>query len=553
MKTKATLVCVLTVLVFSVLLYAQQKPSGVTLRGKIVYSDTGNPVRRAFVSLTRISLVKTETNGVVGTNSHSVDDGDFSTGKVLTGDEGQYEFENVPEGTYYLIVFQDGIYDPDQSDIDNPSFQKIVVAGSGEIDLDLVAQRGGIITGSVRHSDGTPASNIAVSILDSNYIPDNNSDYHEVKTDDRGIYRAAGLRPGSYTVSITEPMITNIKYENSKVRTYFPNTQKLSEAQRFDVYLGRATENVDFVLPEYQFGKIVGTIVTKDNKTPVGRGDLSMFSEPGQDSSSIEVDENGKFEIEEINPGNYWFFYRKGGLTKAIEVDGKNYSVQSLQVDVGAGESKEVVIELPEAGLISGVIKGLSSLDEDKRRRVSRDCLLIFSSADQKEVSGIQFVEKGQLTFSTTKLPPGDYKISTFGNMPYFVERLLVNGRRVESISIESGEEKKDVELWISDKIGRVKLISKKENDMEGYALIPSNGSASYIPFDFDLGFTDRASVGIAARPGSYSLVKFNTTQEIFHLSLFPETMTSELRARAKVILENVLVEEGKITEIRID
>ncbi len=85
-------------------LFGQTASAGGSIRGKIILSDGGTPLHNVIVNLVQLKR-STETD-----------------------DQGAYEFQNVPPGTYTILAHMEGF--PDQT-------QQVVVAAGGSATLDF--------------------------------------------------------------------------------------------------------------------------------------------------------------------------------------------------------------------------------------------------------------------------------------------------------------------------------------------------------------------------------------------------------------------------------
>jgi hypothetical protein len=132
------------------------------VRGKVVYDDTGRPVRYANVFL-------------MNENGHPGKSG-------LTDKDGAFEIKGVSEGTYYATVNAPGLITPFGQSGDmfeaeikrqvNPELisslkdfsPAIKVDGKGETTVEVRAKRGGAINGKITYADGDPAVNVGLTI-----------------------------------------------------------------------------------------------------------------------------------------------------------------------------------------------------------------------------------------------------------------------------------------------------------------------------------------------------------------------------------------------------
>jgi hypothetical protein len=296
-----------------------------TVRGRAVFDDTDRPIRRASVSLL-------STNG----SSQSV---------AKTNASGEFEITNVRAGSYFVMVDVIGVLTPisfvnlqetnrERYNFDEirKYFTEVVVDGENSVSIKVRARRGGAISGKVTYSDGDPA--IGVRLIITRNIDGKMARFitnldpamlFGIRTDDRGMFRIAGLPPGEYKLAAAEsvdhgdgkatpeylpfPSLT----ETSLLVTYYPGTTKLEDAAVLQVNAGQEHNEINISLAERALGKISGTVVAKRDRKPLAparlnlrpKDDKAPASPLGESGTTINSDENGQFEFKEIPDGVY--------------------------------------------------------------------------------------------------------------------------------------------------------------------------------------------------------------------------------------------------------
>jgi hypothetical protein len=88
-----------------------------------------------------------------------------------------------------------------------------------------------------------------------------------LKTDDRGVFRVAGLPAGDYIVRVVENVSHSEKGNsqdgefmamtgfnpNSMVATYYPNTSNLKKAETIKIEIGQEQTDVNITIPNASF------------------------------------------------------------------------------------------------------------------------------------------------------------------------------------------------------------------------------------------------------------------------------------------------------------
>ena len=122
-----------------------------------------------------------------------------------------------------------------------------VVEGEAVTKIDFILVRGGVVTGRITDSEGHPIIGERVSITLKDGSPDTGGPMAMLsgprnRTDDRGIYRAYGLAPGSYRVSVGQAAsagaVSIMGMGGSQyVKTFYPGVlmsprQRLSKSRK---------------------------------------------------------------------------------------------------------------------------------------------------------------------------------------------------------------------------------------------------------------------------------------------------------------------------------
>ena len=164
---------------------AQQSPKGGAITGRVL-GDDGNPLAHAGVQVN-----EAEARGP-NRASH----------QTTTDDEGYFRVANLPPADYYITASAEG-YLHAQALATDPSVQDKRYFRPGAT-VTITLKKGGVITGRVTDAEDRAVVAVQVSL---EYVRDEFDRpmaaawvEKDGLTDDRGVYRLFGLRPGSYLI-----------------------------------------------------------------------------------------------------------------------------------------------------------------------------------------------------------------------------------------------------------------------------------------------------------------------------------------------------------------
>ena len=330
--------------------------TGIVFAGKAMQQAPSRSSRTAAVS----GVV---TDGTTGKGIRAVEvtlggSGLPEAPSTLTDSQGRFVFQNLPASTRYSISAARPGYAGGNSLRRFPVFPRPFALADGEwiADVRIVLWRLGGISGRVVDENREPLVNIPVRVLTRVPVAGTVrwAAGPAVRTDDRGMYRVAGLTRGSYLVNVpsvqssvpvdtpahavaghapnqstafvASPRVVGIESAGSLVvldhyatpppasRTayaiaYYPNTSTLADATPVDLADSEEEHNIDFVLrpvPTVRVsGRVSGPVESQSGLIirllPEGAEALG----PGSEQATALVGRDGAFTMPRVPAGRY--------------------------------------------------------------------------------------------------------------------------------------------------------------------------------------------------------------------------------------------------------
>ncbi|MBL8219876.1 MAG: carboxypeptidase regulatory-like domain-containing protein [Bryobacterales bacterium] len=269
-----------------------QTPGKITFDGQVVNSLTGEPVRKA--SLTLEPTAKGEPVS------------------AAAGLDGKFLFPEVPAGVYRLIVRKEGFAEVTIGRRNGPpGLREPLSFATGDRKTAYAVKLTplGVITGRVLDTDGDPIRGIPVAALSYHYTS-KGREFREVRTgttNDLGQYRIFDLNPGKYFVrtSPRNPLRVTPRAEDTEfyMSHYYPGVPEPRGATMIEVQAGREVSGIEFSLPKTRFANISGRVNMPEGATNGSIG-LMAASDTGTSTSTTSLkNKDGKFQMSGVAPG----------------------------------------------------------------------------------------------------------------------------------------------------------------------------------------------------------------------------------------------------------
>jgi hypothetical protein len=315
------------------------------LRGRVVDAETGDPVSRIPVRVSR----KGQGRGQV----------------VFSDAEGRFEFASLPAGTYFLLAESspsrpaylhaayrkthpaaDTVSPPDDLDLQDEEVRE-------GITLELPRAR--VITGRVLDDTGEPRAHARVEaeLMDRGRY----SMHKMASTDDLGAFRLFGLQPGRYRVCATPsehgvPDTEIGTISEGLAKTCYPSTTMESDATPVVVTSGNADVEIRFQRTRLF---TVSGVVLDASGAPAEKASVSLVTIEKHGSSGRCVEMKGATFIgRAVAPGNYAIRAQNGDPFDPADSSERQMAYVPFRVD--AADVEHLVVAMKRPAIVTGRI-----------------------------------------------------------------------------------------------------------------------------------------------------------------------------------------------------
>lgn len=270
--------------------------------------------------------------------------------RATTDQTGKYRITNVPRGTYEITPMAPGLVQENVLD------QKSVVIEEGDNveDVDFSMVRGGVITGKITDADNRPVVEEHIFLLpvDGPYA-ETPYDSSGIITDDRGVYRAFGLRPGKYKVYVGQDDNRMPGGARLYRQTFYPSVTDSAKATVIEVTEGSEAADIDIMMGRpFTAFKVTGKIVDSETGKPVPNIRYGIFHTTSegssQSTSGASTNANGEFKFEGVMPGKYSIFIAPEQNTEV--------RAEPVQFEIVDNDITGLVVKTVKGSSVSGVV-----------------------------------------------------------------------------------------------------------------------------------------------------------------------------------------------------
>jgi len=409
-SARQAMACILVIFSFAVLARAQTGPvkeATASVSGKVTIKGKGVPGVVVSVRPNE-SQYRRELFG----------------SRAVTDANGEYRIVNIPPGNYLVKPIT-----PTLVSADGHEYERSLIINKGETveHFDFAMVRGGVITGKVVDADGRPLIEEAVSLFT---VPGNERFYLMLGayTDDRGVYRIFGLRPGRYKVAAgREDSTFNRSSRAPFGRTYYPAAIDPAEATVIEVNEGTEATDINITLsrPTTTYtasGRIIDA-ETGRAMPNVGYGITRYYDQnsSGSTNAGERSNANGEFKLKNLVPGRY-------SVSITPEPD-SDWRVEDTRFEIVDQDVTNLVVRTIKSGSISGVVVVEGTEDKAVREYLSKISLAAWvrNEADQP-LPGASTIVNADGTFRVRGLASGIAMFHLHSNDGLRLARVERNG-----------------------------------------------------------------------------------------------------------------------------
>ena len=421
-------------------------PATATIRGRVVAADSGLPLRKADV---HVSRADPPSGGIEASRGNQ-------PRLVRTDADGKYELADVQPGRYNVNVNKAPYVSQNWGQRQPGLPSKLVEVHPGEtLDrIDFSLQRGGVVTGRVVDEFGEPLAGVQMQVVQSRTV-NGRRDLQESSygnTDDLGEFRMFGIPPGQYyvkaiwrdTVMPVDPASPN---RTGYADTFFPGTVNVDEAQRLTVRAGEAIADVSMSLSPVTTVRVHGSVVDASGKPLSGMNILVMTGD-GRSGTSFgsSVRPDGTFTVGNLTAGEYTLRAQPMPPRKESAV---------MTVTVGTEDLEDVRLVAVPPSTISGRVV----VDPAQAQSLPSALMLTLMPTDGHFFMGMQPSRVGDDLSFELPAGAGRYRINWMNLTPaWMIRSIRINNTDVtdEDLEVKPGENVSGVEIEFTNRSGTI-------------------------------------------------------------------------------------------------
>jgi len=492
----------------------QNSSGGPTVKGRILYEDTGQPATRQRVQLVAVeALANPRGPNRIPTTTTDVN-GEFL---FLHLGAGEYYVvthpvdEHVPgaEGSPFPQQTGDPVADAARLEQYKKYSPKITVNGESAIEINLRVRNPhfGSISGRIINASGAPVASASVHLLQTGERGFGESSI----ADEGGAYQFRGLPAGEYIVSAApggkKPGPEGPRsFQGVLGNTYFPSTIDPRLSPPVAVSPDREVSDINITLAQRSLHSVAGTVRAEGDGHPIAGASVRL-NRKDRDQAGIDpamsnyfstTDAQGRWFLNNLPDGVYTIDVHP---TERLGAKLQRFVNKRQDLTIGGADVENLAIEVSWGGRVSGHVT------IEQGNAPAPDISIGIGSA-------ITLVEENG-AFTVTGVPEGEFPLSVMirPQNVFYAKSIEVNGVDLlrEKLKTTTGTETKDVRIVIAP----ASILTGRVLSAKGGTPL-NNVSVMLIPVDSSIGpafsrpngsTNDQGVFVVSGAPGEYFLV----------------------------------------------
>jgi carboxypeptidase family protein len=335
--------------------------------------------------------------------------------KAVTDDEGRFRISNLAPRVYFVWPLVPAFVVAEATG-NYPRGKNItVLEGETVEDINFTLTRGAVITGKIADSTGRAVADERVRILPvqpelQRLVSSVYPSIQDIRTDDRGVYRAYGLPGGTYKVAVGDTQFAAFTTTSGRrfyPQTFHPDTTDEAKAKIVEVDEGSEATGVDITVARGMTGfSASGRFIDANNGQALSNVSfgLTILSDTNGSRGYISVrgvsSSTGLFQIDNLPPGTY-----------AVTISGTatNYYGASDSFVIRDADVSDIEVKAHRAATVSGniVVEGID--DRSILARLSRMQVQAYTFSDSNSAGLVTYsdINPADGSFLIEMLRPG--------------------------------------------------------------------------------------------------------------------------------------------------
>jgi hypothetical protein len=486
---------------------------------------------------------------------------------VTTDQSGRFVVPDLDEGSYRLLVTQNGYVRQEYGQRVFPGQGTLITLAAGQTFKDIIIQltETGNAGGRIVDNNGMPAVGVPLQLLKANYNQTGQRVFQQAanaRTNDRGEYRFYWVTPGRYYVAggnapanySFQGFVNNNPNDpvDNYMLTYYPGVTDIARATAIDIK-ARSEAVLDFVVPKQQLFTIRGKVVNPAPaavkgslpavtislafQTLTGMSGAFFSGQPDYDPAT------GIFVLRDVLPGSYVLQAVVPPFTARLPVEVTNSNLENLVVELHSG------VNITGRFIADGGNLPPASTLQVQMRLASngmQNYAVGTSPTSQAAADG---------SFSIPGVLQGDYRIVSNPSQDFYVKELRYNrlDALTNPVSICCNSDSATIEVVISRNVGQIDgvIVDDRMQPVPGVqaVLIPDARQRTEL---YKTATTDQTGnfVMRGLTPGSYKLFAWEGLENYGYFDSDVMRRAEALGKPVHVGESSKLVVEGKIIPI---